>query len=188
MEIIIDNTKTLGLEGLVSEINKEFEIVKERLNRCNIQFAPIELRFCSRLRTTAGTANWHSRLIKLNTKLMIENPHELLPTFVHELMHIITFDCFTDRVEAHGEEWCSMMRRVGYPPEVKHNMKVDHLRPKRQRHKAFCACDTHMLSSQKRNKILDGSSLICTSCEGTLVLEDTPLHKFLQRMIGEMAS
>ena len=172
MELIIINSKALGTKDMVEKIEAEFLLVKEKLAACNITFRPVRLQFNSRMRTTGGRA-WtgEKRLIELNLRLMRENPEELLPTFVHELIHIVTRDCHGPKVASHGFEWKQMMRRVGQTPDRCHTMPTEHLKAQRKTWNAKCKCMTHEIGAKRKRNMETGSKYTCRMCKAPLQLE-----------------
>lgn len=80
-----------------------------------------------RLRSTLGRAEFRGAKIELNPNLLDRNPHELVPTLIHELCHLAA------GVRAgHGEKWKALMRACGQVPSACHRLDLSHL-PNRRR-------------------------------------------------------
>ncbi len=65
----------------------------------------LRVEWNSRLKTAAGRADYHEKLISLNPRLF-EHPDEIDRTLRHELAHILAqFRASRRRIEPHGTEW-----------------------------------------------------------------------------------
>lgn len=111
------------------QFGKQQSEILEVYNRLLPLIKPVEGRiivtFSKRLVSTAGTASFSpSYRITLSEKLMRENPEELIPTFIHELAHILVRDQYGSKVKSHGPEWKVMMKLLGQEPERCHTMKI----------------------------------------------------------------
>ena len=71
----------------------------------------------SRLKTTAGRADYRRKLISLNPRLL-EHPDEIDRTLRHELAHILAqFHAGRRRILPHGDEWRTACRDLGIADE-----------------------------------------------------------------------
>lgn len=71
----------------------------------------------SRLKTTAGRANYRQKLISLNPRLF-EHPAEIDRTLRHELAHILAqFRAGRRRILPHGDEWRAACHDLGIADE-----------------------------------------------------------------------
>lgn len=122
-----------------------------------------------RMRSCGGKANGKERVIKLNARLLSENPEELLPTFLHELAHIVDY-LMHGKSSGHKMPWKRIMRDMGEPVEVYHNMATKHLKAKRRKFEAKCNCKTHLIGVRRVNNIAKGASYSCRGCRGKLVV------------------
>ena len=76
-----------------------------------------------RLKTAAGRADYHEKLISLNPRL-IEHPSEIDRTLRHELAHILAqFRAGRRRILPHGSEWRQACVDLGIADETRcHNL------------------------------------------------------------------
>jgi len=129
----------------------------------------ITVEWNPRMRTRAGVASYKGNRIELNSRLLTENPSELLPTFIHEVAHIFTHIKFPKAVGSHGYQWKYVMRTLGTPIEECHTMEVKHLKHNRRKWVATCNCSTsHTVGVRRRNKALKGTVYKCTRCRSKL--------------------
>jgi predicted SprT family Zn-dependent metalloprotease len=77
-----------------------------------------------RLQTTAGRAFAAENRIELNPELLGDWPDEIPAILGHEAAHVAAHRLFGPRVAAHGRHWRALMRLVGLPPEIAHDMPV----------------------------------------------------------------
>jgi predicted SprT family Zn-dependent metalloprotease len=77
----------------------------------------------SRLKTTAGRADYRRKLISLNPRLR-EHPAEIDRTLRHELAHILAqFRAGRGKILPHGDEWHAACRDLGIADEKRcHNL------------------------------------------------------------------
>jgi SprT protein len=130
----------------------------------------INIAFNKRMRTTAGRADYEKRLISLNLRLLSMNPSELVPTFYHELAHILAFDMFGKKACGHGKYWQCIMRLFKQPIKRCHNMEgAEKLKAKRKAFKVYCGCSSYDVSSVRFNRLLSGEKRYrCISCKGNI--------------------
>ena len=77
----------------------------------------IRVEWNSRLKTSAGRADYRQKLISLNPRLR-EHPDEIDRTLRHELAHILAqFRAGRRRVLPHGVEWQTACRELGIADE-----------------------------------------------------------------------
>ncbi|HEX3420931.1 MAG TPA: SprT-like domain-containing protein [Candidatus Udaeobacter sp.] len=78
----------------------------------------LRIEWNSRLKTAAGRADYHEKLISLNPRL-VEHPAEVDRTLRHELAHILArFRAKTRRrIAPHGAEWQQACRDLGIGDE-----------------------------------------------------------------------
>jgi predicted SprT family Zn-dependent metalloprotease len=83
----------------------------------------LRVEWNSRLKTTAGRADYRQKLISLNPRLF-EHPTEIDRTLRHELAHILAqFRAGRRRIRAHGDEWRIACRDLGINDEKRcHNL------------------------------------------------------------------
>lgn len=127
-----------------------------------------EIKLCNRLQITAGYAKgmrnpvcgvqvgWSKLMVSLNYRLLVDNPIELEKTYAHEFAHIVAYLAYPNEKVKHGPKWQAIMTRLGYKPEVTHNIDVSMLRRKRIRYDYACsnyACGKRFkLTSYKHNR------------------------------------
>ena len=77
----------------------------------------LRVEWNSRLKTAAGRADHHQKLISLNPRL-VEHPAEIDRTLRHELAHILAqFRAERRRISPHGSEWQQACRDLGIADE-----------------------------------------------------------------------
>ena len=83
----------------------------------------LRVEWNSRLKTSAGRADYRHKLISLNPRLF-EHPAEIDRTLRHELAHLLAqFRAGRRRVFPHGEEWQQACRDLGIADEKRcHNL------------------------------------------------------------------
>jgi SprT protein len=83
----------------------------------------LRVEWNSRLKTAAGRADYHEKLISLNPRL-IEHPTEIDRTLRHELAHILAqFRAGRRRISPHGTEWQQACVDLGIADEKRcHNL------------------------------------------------------------------
>src|SRR5207249_9158273 len=75
--------------------------------------AELRMEWNSRLKTTAGRADYRQKLISLNP-LLVAHPEEIERTLRHELAHILAqFRAGRRRISPHGAEWRQACRDLG---------------------------------------------------------------------------
>ena len=94
-----------------------------RANGANRIATQLRVEWNSRLKTSAGRADYRQKLISLNPRLL-EHPAEIDRTLLHELAHLLAqFRVGRRRVLPHGEEWQQACRDLGIADEKRcHNL------------------------------------------------------------------
>ncbi len=114
----------------------------------------------SRLKTTAGRADYRRKLISLNPRLF-EHPAEIDRTLRHELAHILAqFRAGRRRILPHGDEWRTACRDLGIADEKRcHNLPFPaSARVRRYLYKCpNCKCDFHRVRRIRR-------AVACLAC------------------------
>lgn len=78
----------------------------------------VKVQWNSRLRTTAGLADWRTRTISLNPRLKEVSDDEVHRTLLHELAHFLAQSrAGRRRIAAHGLEWRQACCDLGIPQE-----------------------------------------------------------------------
>ncbi len=93
--------------GPTAETAVLLQLARHLLSALGATRVATELRveWNSRLKTTAGRADYRQKLISLNPRLF-EHPTEIDRTLRHELAHILAqFRAGRRRIRAHGDEW-----------------------------------------------------------------------------------
>lgn len=101
--------------------------------------AQVQVRWYSRLRTTAGQAYYAKCLIRMNPKLLHFGMEEVDKTLRHELAHLVArARAERRRIEPHGPEWRQACRELGMPDEKRcHDLPLPRTR-QRSRHLYRC--------------------------------------------------
>jgi predicted SprT family Zn-dependent metalloprotease len=83
----------------------------------------LRVEWNSRLKTSAGRADYRQKLISLNPRLF-EHSAEIDRTLRHELAHVLAqFRAGRRRIQPHGEEWQEACRDLGIKGEKRcHNL------------------------------------------------------------------
>ena len=112
---LIGSSHDVDLESKAREILYEFG--------ANKLACAIRVEWNSRLKTSAGRADYRHKLISLNPRLF-EHPAEIDRTLRHELAHILAqFRAGRRRILPHGTEWRKACRDLGIADEKRcHNL------------------------------------------------------------------
>jgi SprT protein len=82
----------------------------------------LRIEWNPRLKTTAGRADYHEKLISLNPRL-VDHPCEIDRTMRHELAHILAQFRAGRRISPHGAEWRQACVDLGIADEKRcHNL------------------------------------------------------------------
>ncbi|MCX6201492.1 MAG: SprT-like domain-containing protein [Bacteroidetes bacterium] len=105
------------------------------------------------------------------------NKYEFLITFLHELAHLLTFEKFSNRVEAHGKEWkfCygqllqHFVAQQIFPPDIEKALQKSILNPA-----ATAGGETELLMVLRgyNEKQKPGYALVASVAEGSLFVTD----------------
>ena len=114
----------------------------------------------SRLKTSAGRADYRQKLISLNPRLL-EHPAEIDRTVRHEVAHILAqFRAGRRRILPHGDEWRAACRDLGIADEKRcHNLPFPvSARARRYLYRCpNCKCDFHRVRRIRR-------TVACLAC------------------------
>ena len=112
---LVGSSRDVDLESKVREILYKIGVSKLA--------SGIRVEWNSRLKTSAGRADYRKKLILLNPRLF-EHPAEIDRTLRHELAHILAqFRAGRRRILAHGDEWRAACRDLGIADEKRcHNL------------------------------------------------------------------
>jgi SprT protein len=105
--------------GCTAETAVLLQTARELLRSLGAKRIATELRveWNSCLKTAAGRADHHQKLISLNPRL-VEHPAEIDRTLRHELAHILAqFRAGRRRISPHGSEWQQACRDLGIAGE-----------------------------------------------------------------------
>jgi len=99
----------------------------------------VQVRWHSRLRTTAGQAFYAESLVRMNPRLMEFGMEEVDKTLRHELAHLVArARAGRGRIEPHGKEWRQACRDLGLVDEKRcHDLPLPRSR-QRVRHWYRC--------------------------------------------------
>lgn len=99
----------------------------------------VQVRWHSRLRTTAGQALYAKTLVRMNPRLVQFGPEEVEKTLRHELAHLVAqHRAGRRRIEPHGAEWRAACRELGLRDEKRcHDLPLPRSR-QRIRHRYRC--------------------------------------------------
>jgi SprT protein len=148
--------------GPTAETVELLQTARELLRAHGAARIATELRaeWNSRLKTTAGRADYRRKLISLNPRLF-EYPAEIDRTLRHELAHILAqFRAGRRRILPHGDEWRTACRDLGIAGEKRcHNLPFPaSARARRYLYKCpNCKCDFHRVRRIRR-------AVACLAC------------------------
>lgn len=113
--------------------------------------------------------------IRANPDLMTRYPRFYIQQVVpHEVAHIVAQHIHGDGIKPHGNEWKSVMRFFGKPPDVYHSMQTQRARAKpiRRTYHYSCGCPerTHTVSAIRHGRMLRKEAhYACKFCKKKLV-------------------
>ncbi len=114
-----------------------------------------------RLRSAAGRAHFHDKLVSLNPRLHAHGPAEIDRTLRHELAHLLAqFRARRRRIAPHGPEWRQACRDLGIADETRcHTLPFPtHSRPPRLLYRCpRCAKDFPRVRHPRR-------AIACLAC------------------------
>ncbi len=148
--------------GLTADDDLQLQTACELLRALGATRIATELcvEWNSRLKTTAGRADYRQKLISLNPRLL-EHPTEIDRTLRHELAHILAqFRAGRRRILPHGDEWRAACRDLGIADEKRcHNLPFPaSARARRYLYKCpNCKCDFHRVRRIRR-------AVACLAC------------------------
>lgn len=109
--------------------------------------------------------------LHFNLLMMKQDPEKYLKVVVgHEVAHMVAECIGGNRYKeaGHGPEWKYVMKVFGLEPKRTHDFDVSEtsglVLRKTKRHPVTCGCTTHMITSQRRTKIVNGAKYTCKSC------------------------
>lgn len=121
-----------------------------------------------RMTTVAGRARSHGTYrIKLNRRLLEENPSQIEQVFAHELAHLVAAELY-GRKQGHGPLWARIMLIFGYQPRRCHSMDTSELKVKHRIFAVYCDCRTHMVKTGRYNKMRRGAQYTCKLCKSNV--------------------
>lgn len=124
----------------------------------------------------AGQAWLEKYQLRFNGVLLKENrDHFLKQTVAHEVAHLLTYELFGPRVQAHGKEWQAIMTRVfALSADRCHSYDTQNSGRKPWLYQCCCEGKLVALSTIRHNRSRKGAVYLCTSCK-------TPL-KFVKKV------
>lgn len=130
----------LSREPLLEELSQDL------LRAAGCRDMKVEVFWSSRLRTTAGLANYQKRAIYLNPKLRDVSQDEVQRTLRHELAHFLAqYRVGRRRIAAHGPEWKKACEDLGIPDESRcHDLPFKRRTIERKHFYACRECGTRL--------------------------------------------
>jgi len=122
----------------------------------------LQVKWNSRMRSTAGRAYYQQSLIELNPRLIEISEEEVHRTFLHELAHLVAHARNTKRrIAPHGVEWREACRDLGIPNEkVTHDLPLPSRTQQRKWHYECPHCQ-EVITRVRRMK---RDSVACYHC------------------------
>jgi SprT protein len=168
-----------------AERNAAYEIVTDVLDICDVSrtnlIVNVEFnnRFTRRLgdaRVTQIVPGHYQGTIRLSAPLwMRATATERFETIVHECCHLV--QRYTEmsqglvRSDSHGKFWQNLMKECGVKPTRCHKVDRTGLKRTVRRVRAYCACaQGHMITKNRRTKMMRGHSYSCKRCSETITL------------------
>lgn len=156
----------------IVEIKK---VVDKTLRKCKCKnlIGKIKIEFNGRFTQRLGDARYNPKSkkgeIRFSRPLWPRTDDtERYNTIVHEVCHIVTHKLHGYAAKAHGREWKDLMILCGVKPDRCHNVPVDHRF--QQRVSAWCECQEHLITKNKRTRIINGQLYFCRTCDSFLSL------------------
>jgi SprT protein len=118
---------------------------------------------------TAGYAIGKDR-IRLNLELLNDpryHANMIADIVPHELAHIITAQ-LSPWAKAHGNDWKTVMFRLGVPAIRCHNYETVAARTRARPYRYFCQCKEHRVTATLHKRIQEGRVYTCNDCGGRL--------------------
>lgn len=101
----------------------------------------VRIAYNPKLRSTLGRAWLEDMKIELNTRLLLKNPDQLIPTVVHELAHLGVRILAGKRARPHGREFKILMHQAGQSSRATHSLDVSAVKRARKRFLYLHTCD-----------------------------------------------
>lgn len=121
----------------------------------------------------AGYCDYTHNQIHLNTNYLKSKSWKdfLEDTPLHELAHAISWQLYDET--GHKEVWKSVSYSLGLRGNRCHKFSIPEIeninKRRRKRYEATCPCMTHIITSVKYNRILNGkTTYVCVKCHGKL--------------------
>lgn len=139
----------------------------------NHSIRPVKVAF-DLLGGTAGYYHPAQLLIRYNLPLA-QNQFDAYVnrTVPHEVAHHIVDEVhrtWRRRASPHGEEWRSVMRHFGQDPVRCHDFDLKGIKLKQQRRFSYwCACQEHLITTVRHNRVNKGARYRCIKCNQLLV-------------------
>ena len=119
---------------------------------------------------SAGQAWPKKYQLRFNPVLLKENKdHFLTQTVAHEVAHLLAYELFGSRIQAHGKEWQAIMVKVFHLPADRcHTYDTSQSSRKQWLYRCRCSDKTIALSTIRHNRSNKGTVYLCTSCKSPL--------------------
>lgn len=135
-----------------------------------------EIRFDMRGRT-AGMVRFPRAgrpVIRYNPGLLqTEGDAFLKQVIPHEVAHLVAKALHGNTIRPHGPEWRAIMVALGARPERCHDFDTSREPVRRLRRFDYhCGCRTHLLSSIRHKRIMQGTVYRCLACGQPLAAGD----------------
>ena len=119
---------------------------------------------------SAGQAWLQKYQLRFNPVLLKENrEHFLRQTVAHEVAHLLTYELFGPKAQAHGKEWQAIMTDVyALPADRCHTYNTQNSSRKPWLYQCRCEGKLVALSTIRHNRSRKGVVYLCTSCKKPL--------------------
>lgn len=164
--------------------SKAMEVVAARFPQVVPEMDKLEVELSRRLATCAGKAqsfrtkadSFYKHQIRMNYRLLSENLDEVMPTYSHELMHIVASILYPRERVGHGLRWKLLMTMIGESDERCHKMDVSAFRKPKVRYAHSCKDCARMffLTKHKHNRQVSRNAYRCR-CGGHLEYKEGPV-------------
>lgn len=122
------------------------------------------------MRSVAGLAQYSKNQIKLNSRLLNDNPSHIRQTVAHELAHLVSFEIHGGEGTGHGILWRKIMILFGVNPDRCHALDVSKLKRKHKKHRVYCKCLDKHVKTIRYNKMIRGTVYRCGACQSVISL------------------
>lgn len=154
-------------ESFVKNWENAYKLFNLESKEPRLRYTP-DVRFFN-TSTTAGKASKMGNYVAYNTEIARVAGSAFENTIIHEIAHIVTFRLYPS-AKPHGKEWKSIFVKLGGNGRRCYSYDITGSSVVKNRTKAKCSCKTHLITTQKVNKMKKGVTYTCKLCKTKLSL------------------